>query len=126
MGIRRRDIPVSQVPAGQLIRQHGARAILHVRLDLLTFAVERIELMSNFQSTGFVVRDEALNAERHILKPSRSIQSWAQRKTQVIGRCLAEIPLGNPQKSINPCAAVSVANTSQSLMYEDPIVIIEF
>src|SRR5688572_2621352 len=126
VGGSRLSLLVRQVLTWQYIPQQCERTGMHVCFNFPPFTVERVKLKRYLQSIRFVVRDEAVNAKRHILQPSCGIQSRPQCKTQIVGGGTQEIALCNLQQGINSCAAASIANAPQSMMHENSIVIIEF
>ena len=66
--------------------QHNQRAILHFRFDFSTLAIECVELHCHLRGAKFVICDEAFNAQRHIVEPSRRVQSRPQHEAQFVRR----------------------------------------
>src|SRR5688500_16874709 len=119
------DGRVLRMGRGKDALQQNQRAILHRRFNLLSLAVKRIELQSDLRSVSFVIRNEAFNAERHIVEPSRCVQSWSDHETQLIGGRLSEVPARNLQKGVDTRTAASLAYALQTLVYQQPVVVIE-
>src|SRR5262245_31494849 len=76
------------------LAERGPRAVLHLRLDVSALAVEAVELARNGARATGIGGDQALDAERHVGQPTRGVEAWCDRESQIVCRRPPVIPAG--------------------------------
>ncbi len=102
------------------------RGVLHLRFDLAPLQVDVVQLLGNGPGAAFVVGDQALDAERHIVKAASRVQARADGKAKVERRSGTRLPAGDAEQRGDPCMHAAGAYAFQALGDEDAVVRIEF
>jgi hypothetical protein len=74
---------------------------------------------------GGIVREQALDADRHVVHAARCIEPRCDRETEIRAGCALRVPAGLPENGREACNAAPRIDAQQALPDEDAVVVIE-
>ena len=65
--------------------QHAGRFVDHAGFDVAALTVDPVQPLGKGPGRAVVVRQEALNANGHILEPAGGVESWTDGEAKILG-----------------------------------------
>ena len=72
------------------------------------------------------IAEQTANPQRHVVQPSRRIQSWTEGKTKIEGGGFGEIASGDLQQRADARLHFALPYAAQALRDQNAVVVIEF
>lgn len=117
---------VARVGVGQgQFLEVGERLLLHTGLDLLAFAVERVELLRDAERAPGVVGDQALDAERHVGQPPGGARRGPTMKPRSVDVAFGRVAAGGAKERGDARVELAGAHAAQPLVDQDAVVAVE-
>ena len=96
-----------------IARRWAPACFLHLSLNMLSLAVEFVQLQRQVNPIGKIVREQALYAQAHVGHTAGRIQPWPQRKPEVCGSHLFWLSAGDSDQGQHTLGTTARADASQ-------------
>ena len=103
----------------------GERGFVHLRFDVAPLAIQAIELGGERQRSVLGLGEQATNADRHVGKPSRRIETRARNEREVRARRATRIAAGDREEREQAGPRAARADSCKSVADERPIDTVE-
>ena len=103
----------------------GLAAGDHIRLDVPTGTIQRVQFTGHGQGGLRLVAEQAGNPLPHVLEPASGVQARAHHEAQRGGIGVLGLPAGDLQQRIDAGAGPPGTNPGQTLGDKDTVVVIQ-
>ena len=117
-----RQPPGQRVAAAFKLLAQRERFRLHPLLNLFARLVQRIQFIGQHPRFADVIAQQQRHADRHIIQPACRIQPRSEGKSEVAGRQLLRIAVGNLQQRFDTRTALTGTDTAQPLPGENAVI----
>ena len=103
-------------------RQRRLRFVHHLLLHAAAFGVDAVEHARHLIGLAGVVGQQARDAERHVLQPSRGVQARGDRKADVRGRESCRVTPRHAHQRLQARTGLACAQATQARADEGAVV----
>ena len=111
-------------PAIDLL-QRRQRAVLHLRFDAASFAVQRVQPCCDLHRGLRIVGQQAVDAQAHVVQPARRIQARPDGEAQILAGGFLRFFPRNMQQRVDARAGAPGADALQAMLHEDAVVLVQ-
>ena len=99
--------------------------LTHIGLDLFTILIHGIEFSSQSLCLCGSTGQQAFDPGRHVIQPTRRIQTRPKTETQITRRYGCSLPIGNAQERHNTWPTLAGTNSVETGIHQNTVVMIQ-